>query len=79
MHFLTQVIKELMREIVLLDLILTNKEELVRNVKFNGSHGCSYHEKEELKILREKNKAKSRITTLDFSSADFVLFRHLLG
>lgn len=64
MHFLTQVIKELLREIVLLGLVLTNKEGLVRNVKFKGSLGCSYHKKEELKMLREKNKAKSRITTL---------------
>lgn len=68
-----------MSEVVLLDLILTNKEEPVMNMKFKGNLGYSYNKKEELKILRGKNKAKSRIRTLDFSHSYFVLFRHLLG
>lgn len=76
--FLTHGIEELVREALLLDLILTNKEELIKNVKFKGSLGCSYYEKEELQILWGKNTAKSKMTTLDFSSSDSALFRHLL-
>lgn len=37
----------------LLDLLLTNKEKLVRDVKTNGSLGCSYHELLAFRILRE--------------------------
>lgn len=41
----------------LLDLLLTGKE-----VKANGSLGCSNHELGEFKILREASKTNSRIT-----------------
>lgn len=46
----------------LLDLLLTNKEKLVRDVKANGSLGCSNRELVEFKILREASKMNSRIT-----------------
>lgn len=36
-----------------LDLLLTNKEKLVKDVKANGSLGCSYHELVAFRILRE--------------------------
>ena len=36
-NFLTQVIEEMMRGAVLLDLILTNKEELFRNAKVGAA------------------------------------------
>lgn len=36
----------------MLDLVLTNKEGLVGNVKLKGSFGCSVHEMVEFKILR---------------------------
>ena len=35
-----------------MDFVLTNKEELVGNVKLKGSHGCSDHESVEFKTLR---------------------------
>lgn len=35
--FLTQIIEQMMREAVLLDLTLTNKEKLFRNVKFRAA------------------------------------------
>lgn len=38
---------------VLLDLLLTNEEKLARDVKANGSLGCSYHELVEFRMLRE--------------------------
>ncbi|GAB0188220.1 hypothetical protein GRJ2_001287300 [Grus japonensis] len=63
----------------MLDLILTNKEGLVGDVKLKGSLGCSDHEMVEFRILRAARRALSKLTTLDFSRADFGLFRDLLG
>ncbi|PKU38249.1 dtw domain-containing protein 2 [Limosa lapponica baueri] len=42
-NFLLQMIEEPTRKGAMLDLVLTNKEGLVRNVKFKGSLGCSDH------------------------------------
>ena len=57
---LTQVVKEPMRGDVLLVLIFTNKEALVRDEKVGSSLGCSYHDKVFI-ILRGGSKASSRI------------------
>lgn len=54
-NFLTEMIKEAIRKGTLLDLILTNKEKMVRS-----SLGCSYHETVELRILKRGSKAKAR-------------------
>ncbi|KAM9662778.1 uncharacterized protein ACIBXB_015380 [Morphnus guianensis] len=77
--FLLQVMEEPMRRGALLDLVLTNKEGLVENVKLKGSLSCSDHEMVEFKILRAVRRAHSKLTTLDFRRADFGLFRDLLG
>ncbi|GAB0186157.1 hypothetical protein GRJ2_001081000 [Grus japonensis] len=63
----------------MLDLVLTNKEELVRNVKLKGSLGCSDHEVVEFKTFRAVRRVHSKLTTLDFRRAEFGLFRDLLG
>ena len=63
----------------MLDLLLTNKEGLVGDVKLKGSLGCSDHEMVEFKILRAARRTHSKLTTLDFRRADFGLFRDLLG
>ncbi|GAB0176073.1 mitochondrial enolase superfamily member 1 [Grus japonensis] len=63
----------------MLDLVLTNKEGLVGDVKLKGSLGCSDHEMVQFKILRAVRRAHSKLTTLDFRRADFCLFRDLLG
>ncbi|GAB0181349.1 hypothetical protein GRJ2_000600200 [Grus japonensis] len=78
-NFLLQVIEEPMRRGAMLDLVLTNKEGLVGNVKLKGSLGCSDHEMVEFKILRAVRRAHSKLTALDFRRADFALFRDLLG
>ncbi|GAB0203516.1 hypothetical protein GRJ2_002817200 [Grus japonensis] len=78
-NFLLQVIKEPMRRGAMLDLVLTNKERLVGNVKLKGSLGCSDHEMVEFKILRAVRRTHGKLTTLDFRRADFGLFRDLLG
>ena len=63
----------------MLDLILTNKEGLVGNVKLRGSLGCSDHEMMEFKILRAARKVHSKLTVLHFRRAGFGLFRDLSG
>ncbi|GAB0180275.1 hypothetical protein GRJ2_000492800 [Grus japonensis] len=78
-NFLLQVIEEPTRRGAMLDLILTNKEGLVGDVKLKGSLGCSNHEMVEFRILRAVRRAHSKLTTLDFRRADFGLFRDLLG
>ncbi|GAB0187151.1 hypothetical protein GRJ2_001180400 [Grus japonensis] len=78
-NFLLQVIEEPTRRGVMLDLVLTNREGLVGNVKLKGSLGCSDHEMMEFKILRAARKVHSKLTTLDFGRADFGLFRDVPG
>ncbi|GAB0180659.1 hypothetical protein GRJ2_000531200 [Grus japonensis] len=78
-NFLLQVIEGPMRRGVVLDLVLSDKEGLVGNVKLKGSLGCSDHEMVEFKVLRAARRAHSKVTTLDFRRADFGLFRDLLG
>ncbi|GAB0188073.1 hypothetical protein GRJ2_001272600 [Grus japonensis] len=74
-NFLLQVIEKPMRRGAMVDLVLTNKEGLVGNMKLKGSLGCSDHEMVEFKILRAVRRAHSKLTTLDFGRADFGLFR----
>jgi len=68
-----------MRRGALLDLVLTNKVELVENVKAGGSFGCSDHEMVEFRILCGESRAISRITALDFRRANFGYFKDLAG
>ena len=72
--FFLQVIEELIRRGAMLDLILTNKEGLVGNVKLKG---CSDHEIVQFRILRAVRREHSKLTNLDFGRADFGLFRNL--
>ncbi|KAJ7409794.1 hypothetical protein BTVI_55579 [Pitangus sulphuratus] len=68
-----------MRRGAIMDLVLTNKQGLVGNVKLKDSLGCSDHEMVEFKILRTARRVHSKITTLDLRRADFGFFRDLLG
>lgn len=60
----------------LLDLILTNKEETVGDVKAVDHCGCSDHVMMEISILREGNKANSKTTIAEQADS---LFRDLFG
>ena len=77
-NFLMQLIDELTRRDAVLDVLLTNKKELMEDAKVKGSHGCSDHETVELKVQRGVNKI-NKITILDFRRANLGLFRDLLG
>ncbi|GAB0202816.1 mitochondrial enolase superfamily member 1 [Grus japonensis] len=68
--------KDPTRRRAILDLVLANNEG---NVKLKGSLGCSDHEMVEFKILRAARRAHSELTTLDFRTADFGLFRDVLA
>ncbi|XP_050769715.1 macrophage immunometabolism regulator-like [Gymnogyps californianus] len=61
-NFLIQVTKERPRRGALLDLILTNKEGLVGDVKVKGSLGCSDHEMENSTLLKMDINGESRST-----------------
>jgi len=62
-----------------LDLVLTNKEGLMGNVKLKGNLGCSDHEMVAFEILMAARRAHSKLATLDFRRADFGLSRDLTG
>jgi len=78
-NFLMQVVEEPTRKGALLDLVLTNKEGLVENVKAGGRFGCSDHEIVEFRILHGGSRTISRIKTLDFRRAKFGHFKEILG
>ena len=67
-----------MRRGMLLDHVLTNTEGLVEDEKAAESLGYSDHEMVEFRILGGRRRAISRIATLDFRTANFVLFQNLL-
>ena len=77
-NFLVQVIDGPTRGEALLDLVLTNEEESIREVKIGGSLGCSDHALVEFVILKNAGLAKSRARTLCFRRANFRLLKELL-
>ncbi|PKU30746.1 dtw domain-containing protein 2 [Limosa lapponica baueri] len=77
-NFLLQMVEEPMWRGAMLDLILTNKEGLVGNVKLKVSLGCSDHKMVEFKVLGAARRVHNKLATLDFRRADFGLLRDLL-
>jgi len=57
-NFLVQVVDRPTRGEVLLDLLLTNEEEIIKDVNVGGSLGCSDHALVEFVILRDVLLAK---------------------
>lgn len=56
-----------------MDLIITNKEGLMGNVKLKVSFDCRDHELVELEILETARMGHNKLRTLDFRRADFGL------
>jgi len=77
-NFLMKMVEEPMRRSMLLDLVLTNEEGLIEDVKVRGSRSCSDCEMVEFRILCGGSRAISRITASDFRRANFNLFKELL-
>lgn len=59
-----------MRRHALLDLTLTNEEELICDVKADGRLGCDDYEMFEFRIFRGGSRSISRVTTRDFRRED---------
>ncbi|KAG6931740.1 hypothetical protein G0U57_001044 [Chelydra serpentina] len=78
-NFLVQVLEEPTRGKALLDLLLTNREEIVEEAIVDGNLGGSDHEMVEFRILTQGRKENSRIQSLDFRKADFDSLRELMG
>ena len=76
---MVHVVEKPRRQGVLLDLVVTNTEGLVGDVKAGGSLGCSDHKLVEFRILHGGSRAISSIVTLDFRRANSGLFKDLLG
>ncbi|PKU32166.1 nedd4-binding protein 2-like 2 [Limosa lapponica baueri] len=76
---LTQVIDSPTRADVILDLMVTNANELIGDVKTGGSLGCSGHALVELTVLRNMGQGKGKIRTLNFRKAKFLLFKELVN
>jgi len=70
-NFLMQVVEEPTSRGILLDLVLTNREGLVEDVRVGGRLGCSDHEMVNFRILHGGSRAIIRIKTLDFRRANF--------
>lgn len=77
-NFLMYMVEESKSRCVLLGLVLTNKEELVGNVKSSGNPDNSNHEIVDFKILHGRNKAISQNAAPEFRRANFVNFKDLL-
>ncbi|XP_065421532.1 uncharacterized protein LOC101931368 isoform X1 [Chrysemys picta bellii] len=78
-NFLVQVLEEPTRGRAFLDLLLTNREELVGEAKVDGNLGGSDHEMVEFRILTQGRKESSRIWTLDFRKTDLDSLREQMG
>lgn len=77
-NFLVQVLDKPTRGEVLLDLVLTNADELIKEVNIGGTLGCSYHALVEFVISR-MGLVKCKARTLNFRRAKFMLFKELLS
>lgn len=73
---MTQVLKTPTRGDILLDLIHTNKVDLIWDAKVRGSLGYSDHEMKEFGILRGQGRQQQHL--LDFKRTNSGLFRELL-
>lgn len=68
-----------MRRGAVLDPVLTNKEVLVRSVKFRGSLGCSDREMVKFKILRAVRRDHDKFMAMDLRRADVGFSRDLFA
>ena len=75
--FLYQVLDRLTRGEALLDILLTNAEEIIKGIKVRGSLGCSDHALVEFVISRNVGLGKE--WGQDFGRVNFRLFKELLA
>ena len=78
-NFLMQVVEELTRWGVLLDLVLTNRDGLVEDMKVGGSLGCSDHEIVEFKMELGGRREKVGLLPWTFGERTSTSSRTYLG
>ena len=62
---------------MLLHLVLTNAEEIIKEVKTGGSLGCSNNALVEIVISRNIGLIKNRVRILNFERVNYQLFKEL--
>ena len=77
--FLTQLVQEPTKGGALLDLLFTNSEGLVGDVKAGDCLGQSDHKILEFSVLGDVRSVTSKTALLNFQRADFDLFRPLVA
>ncbi|GAB0209268.1 mitochondrial enolase superfamily member 1 [Grus japonensis] len=77
--FLIQMLDVPTRNEALLDLLLTNQENLLCNISVSDSLGCSDHNIVEFGILLSTLKVSTKTKVLDFRRANFSSLRAQLG
>lgn len=65
--------------IAVLELVLTNREDLVEKLKVEGNFGESDYKTIEFTYLKKGRNESSRIRTIEFKKADFIKLRELEG
>ena len=78
-NFILQKVEDATRGSAILDLILTNKENLVNEVREMGNLGWSDHVLLKFEILRKGEVKHSQTRILDIKRADVSKLRELLG
>ena len=76
-NFIVQKVEDATRGLAILDLILTNKEDLFNEVREMGNLGWSDQVFLEFEILRKGEVKHSQTRILDFNRADFSKLREL--
>ena len=79
LNFLSQVIEGPTGGHAVLDLLLTNANALIGDIRIGGCQGCSDHATVEFILWRDMRKAKSKIRKLNFRKAHFQLIRKLVN
>jgi len=77
-NFLNQVIDTATRGNAILDLMLTNASDLIGDIKTGDSLGCSDHALVGFRVLRDMEKARSIVRTINIRKANFRLFKELV-
>uniref|UniRef100_A0A670IGU3 Reverse transcriptase domain-containing protein n=1 Tax=Podarcis muralis TaxID=64176 RepID=A0A670IGU3_PODMU len=78
-NFIVQKAGEATRGTAILDLVLTNVDDLVSGVEVEGSLGTSDHALLKFTIQRKGAAKHTRTQFLDFKKADFIKLREVLG
>ena len=80
-NFLSQVVHEPTRHAALLDLLLTNEESIVDEVRVEENLGGSDHNiiRFSMNVIAEPKLQNNNVKVLDFRNGDFTKFREMFN